>query len=335
MQQQWSSFSNVFNTRDAFVLAVIVDTQGSTYHKAGAMMLVDGEGKSTGLLSGGCLEEDICLHALSVMNGNQVKRLSYNLQSDDDSLWGLGLGCDGALDIALLPLNQHNAYLSFDKVIDAAKCGQSGEYHLSVGDKQIAHANFMHSSHAFSISAALLQNELFQMSIEPALHMVICGAGPDAEPLVAMMKLLGWNVSLVDHRKVALRRQAFDACQNKVLMKSTDEVASLFAKANGVVIMTHSLERDGQLLTTALNADIDYIGLLGPTARRDKLVGKHNVLPAYLDKIHGPIGLDIGGRGPEAIALSICAEIQSYFANSAKQQRQSSVKERYGDVEFG
>ncbi|WP_448546687.1 XdhC family protein [Thalassotalea fusca] len=338
MQQQWSSFSNVFNTHNAFVLAVIVDTQGSTYHKAGAMMLVDSAGKSTGLLSGGCLEEDICLHAQSVMQGNQVKRLSYNLQSDDESLWGLGLGCDGSLDIALLPLNQQNAYLSFDKVIDAVKNGQSGQYQFSVGDKQTACASFVNESQESrpsSVGAATFPYEQFQLSIEPSLHIVICGAGPDAEPLVAMMKLLGWTVSIIDHRKVALRRHAFNSCQNKVLMKSTAEMASLFMKANGVVIMTHSLERDGLLLSTVLNENVDYIGLLGPKTRRDKLLERQCIPANQIEKIHGPIGLNIGGRGPEAIALSICAEIQAYFAKSVEKNSELIVSRCHGEVEFG
>ena len=321
------TFSQEFNTKVPFVLAVIVETQGSTYHKAGALMLIDQHGQRNGLLSGGCLEEDICLHALTVMHSNRVKRLSYNLQDDDDSVWGLGLGCDGALDIALIPLNSSNAHLSFDKVLKSISKGERGLLELSVAEGEKTSMHFCtatgalsdidvgHQTVEFNVS-----NQMLTVPVTPPLHIVICGAGPDAEPLVAMMALLGWAVSIIDHRKVALNRSAFVACGHKVSFKSASDANSLLSKADGVVIMTHSIERDGLMLKRALAENIAYIGLLGPRARREKILDKHSVPREQASRVHGPIGLDLGGRGPEAIALSICAQVQSFFAVKASGQ---------------
>ena len=108
MQENWLTLIQAFDSQQNYVLATIVATQGSTYCKTGSTMLIDPNGQCTGLLSGGCLEADISLHAMEIINGNNSVLLRYDLQADADLLWGLGLGCEGALDILLQPLNNHN-----------------------------------------------------------------------------------------------------------------------------------------------------------------------------------------------------------------------------------
>ena len=126
----WLEFCRIFDTTRSYVLATIIETRGSTYQKTGAMMLVDELGNCFGLLSGGCLEADISLHAKSVLSSNENVLLSYDLKADADLLWGLGLGCEGALDILLIPITPHNRHQSFDKLLDSVASHQSGVYIL-------------------------------------------------------------------------------------------------------------------------------------------------------------------------------------------------------------
>ena len=115
MQENWLEITEHYQHSRAngepFVLAVITSTYGSTYRKAGTVMLVNHQGQCSGLLSGGCLEADIALHAQDVFVSTTAKNLRYDLSADADLLWGLGLGCEGELDILLLPLNKTNGLL--------------------------------------------------------------------------------------------------------------------------------------------------------------------------------------------------------------------------------
>ena len=111
MQENWVNISHQFDDQHSYVLATISATEGSTYYKTGAMMLISSQGDCIGLLSGGCLEADICQHAQEVFASGQTKLLRYDLMSDEALLWGLGLGCDGAIEIILNPINPTNSFL--------------------------------------------------------------------------------------------------------------------------------------------------------------------------------------------------------------------------------
>lgn len=104
MQENWLALAHVFSTKSPSVLATMINTEGATYQKMGTMILVDHQGHCSGLLSGGCLEADIAIHAKEVLRTGLTNILSYDLSSDADLLWGLGLGCEGKIDILLQPL---------------------------------------------------------------------------------------------------------------------------------------------------------------------------------------------------------------------------------------
>jgi len=131
---------------------------------------------------------------------------------------------------------------------------------------------------------------------------VVCGAGPDAVPLVRGALGLGWDVRLVDHRPGFLENPEFAGA----------EVARTFAAGPGsaVVVMSHNLERDRGYLSQALQSPAAYIGMLGPRERtRRLLAGRRD------ERVHGPVGLDIGSQTPEEIALAILAEIMAVQSN--------------------
>jgi len=327
MQENWQSIINVFDAKQDYVLASIVATRGSTYRKTGTMMLISSQGDCTGLLSGGCLEADISLHAESVFQNKKSKILTYDLKADAALLWGLGLGCDGAIDILLQPLLVENNHLDFLNLIKAIKQDETGYYCQQVQEQSAAKARFIESKisdRALKIIGDLkLSEEVGDLLITPVLPifaLLICGAGPDAAPVVELAVKMGWRVTIQDHRPANLFQPVFSQCIEKRKLRAENSQLSDFEGFDGVILMTHNITSDGVLLEHALAANIGYIGLLGPAGRRDKLLKELELTASDVKgQVFGPIGLDIGGRSEQAIALSICAEIQQYISQSYQQ----------------
>ena len=114
---------------EALVLATITRTLGSTYRKAGAQMLIAADGRAAGLLSGGCLEADLMERARSVLSGPAVV-VDYDTRSSDDLIWGIGLGCEGAMTILMTRLDRTNDYQPFAFVEDCRQRGVPGNFAL-------------------------------------------------------------------------------------------------------------------------------------------------------------------------------------------------------------
>ena len=114
--------------RDAgrpLVFATIVDTEGSTYRKPGARMLLESDGRQSGILGGGCFEADLALRADSVLADGEARIVEYDMRGDDDLVWGLGLGCNGLVRILLQRLASDDDYQPFDYLAAAASGHQT------------------------------------------------------------------------------------------------------------------------------------------------------------------------------------------------------------------
>jgi xanthine/CO dehydrogenase XdhC/CoxF family maturation factor len=134
---------------------------------------------------------------------------------------------------------------------------------------------------------------------------------------------LGWRATVVDHRPAYVDGNDF-ACAETTLCCDADEVADHvdLDDFDLAVVMSHHLESDRRYLRQLADARIGYIGLLGPPARRDRLMAELGDRAAALaGRLHGPAGLDLGGRGPAAIALSIVAEMQQSLAAAGVNRR--------------
>jgi xanthine/CO dehydrogenase XdhC/CoxF family maturation factor len=321
-----------FEQRDTceWVLASIVETQRSSYRKAGAMMLINSLGKSYGLLSGGCLEADLMRKAQKCWITNANITVCYDMQDDDDIAWQLGIGCGGLVKVLLQPINIDNNYL-----------------HLIELKTQLD--NRQHCFYQIDILTSLPCNQVlfsspakdnFAVEIKPAPAIVIFGGGLDAQPLVTMAHTLGWYICLIDCR-TAYARPAYFKHADQILNLSsslsstgiragnvTGNISSsstgnngyhnisqnlLLPKANAVVVMHHNVSLDAHalsLITQQKNlACAQYIGLLGPQHRTDKVFQETNLTSSDLPiKLANPIGLDLGGELPESIALSILSQ---------------------------
>ncbi|WDE00359.1 XdhC family protein [Thalassomonas actiniarum] len=323
MQENWLQLAKTFDAHKQYVLATIVATRGSTYRKMGTMMLIDEAGVCTGLLSGGCLEADISLHAGEVLAEKKSRLLNYDLLADAELLWGLGLGCDGEIDILLQPLLLENNHLGFADLLNDIGQQKTGHYWIQVNDNQAAQGQYI-SGDLQQVPSQVpeLANQaggdaakIIVIPVLAPVSLLVCGAGPDAAPVVNMALELGWQVTVWDHRENYLNQDAFSRAAATRLTRPVKTATEDYRVFDAAVVMTHNLTSDGEYLAHLLAANTPYIGLLGPGGRRDKLLKPLELTPSDVKgQVFGPVGLDLGGRSPQAIALSITAQIQQQMS---------------------
>ncbi len=287
------------------VAAFVIATQGSTYRKPGALMLFSENGERQGLLSGGCLEGDLQDHALRLLQEKQRALVkTYDSRGSGDPVWGLGLGCEGLMRVLLLRIDASCAYEPLSSLFDAAMTRKPMSFTINIETGSIAISSDTKTS---------LNGELFTITAERVPNLLLCGAGPDAEPVAALALMQGWNVTLVDHRSAYIDSARF-AEGARLLRADADELdnAVVLDEMDAVVVMSHHLIADGKYLAVLARSKIPYVGLLGPAARRERLfVELGPAAESLRPRLRAPVGLDLGGRTPEAIALSIVAEIQA------------------------
>jgi xanthine/CO dehydrogenase XdhC/CoxF family maturation factor len=156
----------------------------------------------------------------------------------------------------------------------------------------------------------------FVQFLAPPPHVLICGAGPDAQPVASAARALGWRVSVVDHRPAFAVPAHFPGAEVRLsdahLLRSTIAVEQCHA----AVVMSHHLPSDAIYLRELAVADVpEYIGLLGPEARRHRLAQELGTTADELrSRVHGPVGIDIGAVTPEGIALAIVSQIHAWLA---------------------
>ena len=319
------------------VLATIIATEGSTYRKTGAMLLISSGGEFEGLISGGCLEGDLLQHANAVFESGVPAHVTYDMSAGEDLVWSLGLGCDGIIHLLLQRLDASAGLEVFDHIEaaqqrrsavllamivqaqDQGGCGRMAELDSSgsqEGDPALL--PLLHEQvrdwpdwRAQSINMLLEQQavEVLLVHMPVQTRVLVCGAGPDALPVVRALDELGWDVIVADHRPAFARPGRFPAKCTVVQSRpeklpETVEMQSI----DGAIIMSHHLENDAEYLRQVTSASPRYIAALGPRARMGRLKEMADC-PERL--VFGPAGLDIGAELPASIALSIAAEIHA------------------------
>ena len=332
-------------------LATIVGVRGSTYRRAGARLVVAEDGTMVGNLSGGCLEGEVHDLAHFVMESGTPRLESYDLTADDEVVWGWGLGCNGAIDVFIEPgdkaaevadairlaVEDERSVVvatvitsSLDEVEPGARLvlteGSSslGGVGSEALDRAIAdeaeRARAGGVSEVRPLPAEGGQIDVFFEVIDPPPRFVVCGAGHDAIPLAAAAAGLGWRVVVADDREGMLTARRFPAAGDLVLTEPGEvtEKARIDDRSY-VVVMSHNYLRDRDYLRSLLGSDAAYVGMLGPKARLERLLGdlsSDGELPeASLERVYGPAGLDLGAEGPEEIAAAIVAEILALVRN--------------------
>jgi xanthine dehydrogenase accessory factor len=339
-------FYRAHRADDALVLGTVVATAGSTYRKPGAMMLIAADSSYRGLISGGCLEADLAAHARDVFADGKTRNVCYDMSHGDDFAWGLGLGCDGIIHLMLQRLDGSTGFgflETLEKAWNAKINGllslvtsssdpgyRAGEFvlncgmELRTGDTLLMQRTLTHEGASFSSGHDMSRRywqetidtgsgtcELLLIPIMPPPTVLICGAGHDALPVARLAVEMGWNCTIVDHRPGFARADRFpDNCEVQVLQPPELSRHVPLDKVDAAVLMTHHLGHDRAYLSQVVEASLPYIGLLGPRARRDRLLEEIGAADVH---VHGPAGLDIGAEMPESIALAIVAEIHAFL----------------------
>ncbi|GGA26641.1 XdhC family protein [Paenibacillus physcomitrellae] len=317
------------------VIAAIVDVDGSAYRREGARCIILQHGEVVGILSGGCIEEDLKEHAAEVFATGLPRRLYYDFRAGEDEVWGLGIGCNGAVGIWLELYDPVRFPAEAQRIADDYQRRLSSRHPYAavtvlsssdplvhpVGGRWTASAEF--SSEVGELregqKAGLVKSvkdgvtlELLVESIRPAAELVIVGVGEDARLLSVMAKQLGWRVSILYHTTDKADRRLFPAADEVVIVP---RLAYGQADAAGkfVVVMTHNLELDREAVRQLLKADPAYLGLVGSKYRLEQILSYiRKAEPEFedrlLEKLYSPAGLDIGAETPQEIALSILAE---------------------------
>jgi xanthine dehydrogenase accessory factor len=319
-------------------LATVVGVRGSAYRREGARLVVPVSGEPVGNVSAGCLEEQIVDHARDVVVTGRCRVLRFDLGADDD-LWGWGLGCNGVVEVLVEPVEQ------MVPVAEALRRARSQGRPASVvtvldgdgvGDRVLVHAGgsvegslgepaldrrardlavaAMAAGHSYTATVEGAGRVLVEV-VEPPIHLVVCGAGPDAVPLVEFAARLGWKVAVVDHRRERLTAAGFPGAHLLAPVEPARAAAAVGAGARTcVVVMSHDLGRDREYLRSFLDGPCAYLGVLGPAARLEALLDglrAEGVVPspATPTRIHGPAGLDLGAESPDEVACAIVAEV--------------------------
>jgi xanthine dehydrogenase accessory factor len=331
------------------VLATVVRVTGSSYGGVGARMVVHVDGSTVGVVSGGCLETDLAEHARNVVEEGCARVVTYDTRADDDAAWGLGLGCNGLIDVLLEPLNDAEAGRIADLLLGALRSDspsvlatvieapygttpEVGAHTLFNGDTIETTGNWGNRTMIQVIRARLedavqggrkglvLEHDDVGIAFEvisPAVRLVVCGSGPDAVPVVRFATELGWDVTVVDHRPVVhapVERFTGAVVAECGEARRLAEFVALTSRT-AAVVMSHHYARDLEYVQALLEAGVGYIGILGPRARTERMFAEmesgSDRARGSGDSVHGPIGLDVGGDGPDAIALSIISEVSA------------------------
>jgi xanthine/CO dehydrogenase XdhC/CoxF family maturation factor len=332
-------FRELRSQGDAFVLATVVSTAGSTYRKSGTQMLITARSQLRGLLSGGCLEVDLVLHAREVLATGKARLASYDMRGDEDLLFGIGSGCEGAMQVLLQRVGPANAWQPLAAVAACVEGKRSGLLGLIVsgtaagcgwwdggGDAPWPEPEVLRSARAALASGAeahVVQCaagggtiDVLVLPLRPPPELMLCGAGADAVPLARHAVALGFAVTVCDHRPALAIAERFPHCELRC--QPPDEFGRLqdLARCDAAIVMSHHLQADRAYLSAIASHDgIAYVGLLGPPARRERLLGElGRQADALRGRLRAPLGLDIGARTPEAIALAAAGELHAWIA---------------------
>ena len=280
LQEITKAYDEAINANQSCVLATVVHVEGSSYRRAGARMLVLENGLMIGAISGGCLEGDALKKALLTFTDKQNRLVTYDTSDEEDATVGIQLGCEGIIQVLFEYVNTAESNNPIELIRQAISKRQKSVI-VTLYNLKNKSASQLGTIYNYSFDAYLQLSEsnkqwpseaLIQI-IEPAISLVIIGAGNDAIPLMQMATILGWEVKVVDGRQTHAKQDRFiNACQvlvskpEKVLEQITIDHRTCF------VLMTHNYQYDLQMIKALLLLDIPYIGLLGPKKKFNRVI---------------------------------------------------------------
>ncbi|MEO8670375.1 MAG: XdhC family protein [Tahibacter sp.] len=296
------------------VLGIVAETQGSTYRKVGALLLREADSPQ-GFLSGGCLEPELDEAARATHLSRQARWWAFNTRSDDDLLFGSASGCRGLVRLLLLPVpSEHPLRAALASLLDSRDPLQLG-LHVDGGGRALANGQrWAWPGNPACAASEHAPAQAVEIQIAAPPHVLLAGCGPEAAILIGHLRGLGARISVIEHRG----RWAAHAAGADIHYPSAPERVWSQLPADcyvAALVMGHHYGNDLLHLRRLADSAIPYVGLLGPPARRDALLADLGSAAEMLaGRLHAPVGLPLGGEGPEAIALSIAAQLQQHFS---------------------
>lgn len=309
---------------ESAVLATVVRTEGSSYRVPGARMLLSQSGERVGSISGGCLEADIVRKAWWLTAQGPVLRKYDTTPEGEISTGGYGLGCNGVVYVLLervipdapsvLPVlnavRQERRPVNVMHVLSPAEL--VGQRLITDADGVVTH-NIRNPELLARLLTQMPGPEVFIETLAPPTRLLIFGAGDDATPLAELGNYLGWQVAVLDGRAHYARAEKFPFAE--VIVRSAGSAAPAIDEWTVAVVMTHSYSQDLDGLRSLIAQPLRYLGVLGPRKRTEQLLADLSISAEDApEKLHMPMGLDLGGDGPEQVALAVVAEIQSVLS---------------------
>jgi xanthine dehydrogenase accessory factor len=346
-----NAFDEIVRNGTPAALATVVRVSGSSYRRPGARMLFTDRGRVAGLINAACMQSDLFEKARKVIRNGTSVLISYDTTSPDDILLGLGLGCNGFVEILIEPASTEALKKRMEWLQGCVRAPHasllatvirtSESSSLRLGDfVGLDHFGKLSGTLPESVLSATIRSEFaehlktggwstkiipleggsvesFTEIIQAPVPLIVFGAGSDAIPLMESAKRLGWHVTIVDHRPAMATKQNIPLADT-VLLAHPEELRQhlTFHERHVCVIMTHNFNVDAKLLLILLESPVRYVGVLGPRSKLELLLQSlkqegFEPTDRQRARLHGPIGLDIGAESPEEIALSVVTEIKA------------------------
>ncbi|NJB69869.1 xanthine/CO dehydrogenase XdhC/CoxF family maturation factor [Saonia flava] len=310
------------------VLATVVALEGSSYRRPGVRMLIMENGTFVGAVSGGCVEKEVFRQSESVFKTGIPKIMTYDGR--------YRLGCEGILYILIEPFAPKNDFLEvFDKIIQERKSFKIASFFNQKDSMDAGYGSvFKFEKEHFNLQPNQTNKgfEAFEQKMEPCDKLIIIGAEHDAVQLCSYAALTGWEVTVVV-TPMEEKDIAYFTGAKELIAASPEEYRPIIDEQTSVVLMTHSYVKDLKYLISLKETKPFYLGILGPSRRREKLLNEFleycpDISDVFFDNIHGPAGLDIGAETPQEIAISIMSEILSVL----REKKPMKLKNKQGTI---
>jgi len=301
---------------EEIALATVVETWGSSPRPLGSKMLVTRSGKMAGSVSNGCIEGAVFEEAQKVLKNGEPKLAAFGVS--DDVAFEVGLACGGHIEVYVQPLQRVHKQL-----IDMLNRNEPATLRTNLvsGETELLQGA------TFSTELARRDGDLFVEPFRRPAHLVIIGAIHIAIPLHRLARLMGYRVTVIDARKKFATKDRFPEA-DELIVAWPDEAMKKLTIDNStyVVVLTHDPKFDLPALRSVLKEDAGYVGAIGSrktNQNRFDALRAEGFTEEQLARVHGPIGLDLGGRGAEETALGILAEITAVrFGGSGSPMRE-------------
>lgn len=318
-------------------LATVVNVEESSYRRSGARMLITEDGNWIGGISGGCLEGDTLKKAQYAILQQKSTKVTYDTRDGDPNQIGVGLGCNGLIDVLITPIPQNQ-----DQIISVLReIVERRHPSILVTDLQTGHVvDCTYSINGLACIKAEIENvKLHQRSlmtqndgghfiecIPPTLSLYIFGKNYDVIPLAKLAKEIGWNVNVIAN-PIKTSKHIHEISHRIISDKDELPVLDPYSIA---LLMSHDYATDKRNLQLLQPRNLPYIGILGPKKRSKQLIAelKGEKVQITESNIYAPMGLDTGATTPEEIAISILAEVRSVFSSRFG----SHLRDRKGSI---